>query len=133
MAPGSNDPPGGEGPPAAPEPRDLVRERLRLKRFSPGAEAAYVGWIKRHIFFHGKRRPRRMGKAEVDAFLTSLAVELPVGAATQNQALSALLSSIRRCSASNSPGWTAPAGREDRPAGLTPYAASNRNSAFTAA
>ena len=48
-------------------------------------------WIKRYIFFHGKRHPMEMGAAEVAQFLTSLAVEAKVAASTQNQALSALL------------------------------------------
>jgi integron integrase len=50
-----------------------------------------VHWIKRYIFFHGKRHPAEMGAAEVAAFLTSLAVQGKVAASTQNQALSALL------------------------------------------
>lgn len=70
---------------------DQVRDRLRLKHYSLRTEMAYSGWIKRYIFFHGKRHPAVMGKNEVEAFLTSLAVERNVSAATQNQALSALL------------------------------------------
>lgn len=70
---------------------DQVRDRLRLKHYSLRTEMAYSGWIKRYIFFHGKRHPSEMGKNEVEAFLTSLAVERNVSAATQNQALSALL------------------------------------------
>ncbi|MEO6148320.1 MAG: integron integrase, partial [Sulfuriferula sp.] len=54
-------------------------------------ETQYVQWIKRFILFHGKRHPREMGAAEVEAFLTHLAVEGSVAASTQNQALSALL------------------------------------------
>ncbi len=50
-----------------------------------------MGWVKRFILFHGKRHPREMGKVEVEAFLTYLAVELDVAASTQNQALNALL------------------------------------------
>jgi integrase len=50
-----------------------------------------VHWIKRYIFFHGKRHPMEMGAAEVAQFLTFLAVEAKVAASTQNQALSALL------------------------------------------
>lgn len=68
-----------------------VRDRLRLKHYSLRTETAYVGWIKRYIHFHGKRHPRELGKADVEAFLTSLAVERNVSAATQAQALSALL------------------------------------------
>ena len=37
------------------------------------------------------RRPREMGEAEVEAFLTMLAIERDVSASTHNQALSALL------------------------------------------
>ena len=48
-------------------------------------------WIRRFIVFHGKRHPSAMGGAEVNQFLTHLAVERHVSASTQNQALSALL------------------------------------------
>ena len=47
--------------------------------------------LKRYIYFHDKRHPEEMGAAEVTAFLTALAVERTVAAATQNQALAALL------------------------------------------
>ena len=48
-------------------------------------------WIKRLIYFHGKRHPDTMGEAEVTAFLNHLAADRHVAAATQNQALSAIL------------------------------------------
>ena len=70
---------------------DQVRDRLRLKHYSIRTEAQYVHWIRRFILFHDKRHPANMGAAEVEAFLTHLAVEGRVAAATQNQALSALL------------------------------------------
>ena len=41
--------------------------------------------------FHGKRHPSELGRAEVEAFLTHLAVDGQVAASTQNQAKSALL------------------------------------------
>ncbi|WP_245968822.1 site-specific integrase [Tibeticola sediminis] len=47
--------------------------------------------MKRYVLFHSKRHPAEMGKAEVEAFLTGLAVERHVAASTQTQALSALL------------------------------------------
>ena len=68
-----------------------IREAIRARHYSPRTEESYVGWIKRFIFFHNKRHPAAMGPDEVNAFLTSLAVEGKVAAATQNQALSALL------------------------------------------
>jgi integron integrase len=75
------------------EPRllDQVRERLRLRHYSYRTEQQYVGWIRRFILFHGKRHPREMGAREVEAFLTNLAIRRNVAAATQNQALAALL------------------------------------------
>ena len=80
-------------PPALPPPKllDQVRDLIRLKHYSIRTETQYVQWIRRFILFHGKRHPREMGGAEVEAFLTHLAVEGGVAAATQNQALSALL------------------------------------------
>ncbi len=62
-----------------------------MKHYSIRTEQAYVDWIKRYIIFHGKSHPRDMGAAEVEAFLTALAVQRHVAAATQNQARSALL------------------------------------------
>jgi site-specific recombinase XerD len=70
---------------------DQVREAIRLKHYSYRTEQSDVGWIRRYILFHDKRHPREMGSAEIEAFLTSLAVEGQVAASTQNQALSALL------------------------------------------
>ena len=81
------------GPPAPQQPRllDRVRAALRARHYSRRTEKAYVHWIKRYIFFHGKRHPAEMGAAEVTAFLTALAVRDRVAASTQNQALNALL------------------------------------------
>lgn len=69
----------------------LIVERLRVKHYSKRTEEAYIQWIKRYILHHGKRHPREMGVAEVESFLTHLAVERNVSASTQNQAKSALL------------------------------------------
>ena len=69
----------------------LVRDRLRLKHYSIRTETQYVQWIRRFILFHNKRHPQDMGVVEVEMFLTHLAVEGKVAAATQNQALSAIL------------------------------------------
>ena len=70
---------------------DQVRAKIRLKHYSIRTEQAYVDWIRRYILFHGKRHPQDMGKPEVEQFLSHLAVERNVAAATQNQALSAIL------------------------------------------
>lgn len=70
---------------------DQVRSLVRLRHYSRRTEQAYVFWIKRFIRFHGLRHPARLGHEEVTAFLSHLATWEGVAAATQNQALSALL------------------------------------------
>ena len=70
---------------------DQVRDRIRRKHYSIRTEQAYVNWIRRFVLHHNKRHPRDMGAAEVEAFLTHLAVAKRVSASTQNQAKSAVL------------------------------------------
>ena len=70
---------------------DRVHEAARRRYFSRRTEEVYVHWIKRFIYFHGKRHPEGLGEAEVTAFLNDLAAVRNVAASTQNQALSALL------------------------------------------
>ncbi|MGH8631413.1 MAG: integron integrase, partial [Burkholderiales bacterium] len=70
---------------------DQVRDAIRRLHYSDRTEESYVHWIKRFIYFSGKRHPRETGAAEVTAFLSYLASERDVAAATQNQALAALL------------------------------------------
>src|SRR4029079_19267794 len=77
--------------PSQPRLLDLVRDRIRLKHYSIRTEDIYVEWTRRFILFHDKRHPRDMGAAEVESFLTHLAVNGRVSASTQNQAKSALL------------------------------------------
>jgi integron integrase len=78
-------------PSHAPKLLDQVRGKIRLKHYSIRTEQTYVDWIKRFILHFDKRHPRELGAAEVEAFLTHLAVAGNVAAATQNQAKSALL------------------------------------------
>ena len=59
---------------------DQVRDTVRLKHYSYRTEQSYVSWTKRYVLFHGKRHPREMGEAEVEAFLTYLATERHVSA-----------------------------------------------------
>lgn len=75
---------------------EQVRDKLRRHHYSLRTEEAYLGWIRRFILFHRKRHPKEMGAAEVEEFLTHLAVEGNVAASTQNQALGALLFLYRK-------------------------------------
>ena len=85
---------------------DQVRREIRLRHYSLRTEEAYVDWIKRFLHFHkakaaphpsgsgeasGWRHPRDLGAAEVRQFLEHLAADRNVAAATQNQALNALV------------------------------------------
>ncbi len=104
-------------PPSPPKLLDQVREKIRVRHYSIRTETQYVQWVRRFVLFHDKRHPREMGAAEVEAFLTHLAVEGKVAAATQNQALSALLFLYREVLGINLP-WLDDVVRAKRPARL---------------
>ncbi len=70
---------------------DRVRALMRMRHYSYETEKRYVYWIRRYIGFHDIKNPIDMGAAEIEAFLSHLAVENRVSASTQNQALAALL------------------------------------------
>jgi integron integrase len=70
---------------------DAMRDQIRYLHYSLRTEHAYVQWVRAFIHFHGLRHPRDLGPAEVEAFLTSLAVDRQVSPSTHQQALSALL------------------------------------------
>jgi hypothetical protein len=59
---------------------DQVREKCRVLHYSLHTEKSYVAWIRQFILFHNKRHPLQMGRAEVEAFLSHLAVERHVAA-----------------------------------------------------
>jgi integron integrase len=68
-----------------------LQSNLRMQHLSRRTEEAYVYWTKRFIRFSGLRHPAELGAAEVRQFLSHLAVDRKLSAATQQQALSALL------------------------------------------
>ena len=69
----------------------VMREVLRTRHLAVRTEQTYLQWTRRYIAFHGRRHPRDLGAPEVESFLSHLAVEGKVSAATQNQALQAIL------------------------------------------
>ena len=77
--------------PAAPSLLDVVRESIRMRHYSLRTERAYTLWIRRYLVFNDRRHPRELGGEHVTAFLSSLANIGNVAAATQNQALAAIL------------------------------------------
>lgn len=85
-------------PEGKPKLLDQLRNAIRLRHYSIRTEEAYVQWAKRFILFHNKRHPKDMGRSEIEAFLTHLAVSGKVAASTQNQASTRSCSSIVNCS-----------------------------------
>ncbi len=74
-----------------PKLRELLRAAIRRRNYSKRTEKTYWFWMRWFIRHHGLRHPRELGAAEVEGFLSWLATERDVAAATQNQALAALL------------------------------------------
>lgn len=101
-------------PPRPPRLLDQVRAAARTRHYSYRTEQSYVGWIRRFILFHGKRHPAEMGRAEIERFLSALAVDRGVSASTQNQALAAVLFLYREV-LRRDPGWIEGIVRAKRP------------------
>jgi integron integrase len=82
-----------DAPEAAWEPalQRALEEAFRLRHLSRRTEESYGHWIRRYLAFHRNRHPASMGKPQVEAFLSDLAVRCNVAASTQNQALAALV------------------------------------------
>ena len=70
---------------------DQLRAFIRLRGLAYKTELTYVFWIKRFIRFQGRKHPRSMGTAEVEAFLSHLVLQANVSVATQRVALNALI------------------------------------------
>jgi len=76
---------------------DRLRNKIRVLHYSKRTEEAYSKWVYRFLVFHRDLNggqwihPNDMQAADVELFLTSIAVDRKVAASTQNQALSALL------------------------------------------
>ena len=77
---------------------DQVRDVMRLHHYSIHTERTYLDWIKRYIAFHRmkSRDDLAEGEKKIEAFLTHLAVDGQVAAATQNQAMNALVFLYKR-------------------------------------
>ena len=74
---------------------DQITAVMRRKHYSMRTEKTYKYWIRQYILFHrssdGFKHPADMGAAEIEAYLTDLAVRQRVAATTQNQALNAIV------------------------------------------
>ncbi|MFN3168139.1 MAG: integron integrase [Phycisphaeraceae bacterium] len=75
---------------------DQVVNTCKKKHYARKTAETYRAWARDFLLFHRRRagrfvHPRDLGGAEVEAYLTYLAVERRVAAATQNQALNAVV------------------------------------------
>jgi len=73
-----------------------TRNLLRLQQKSFSTEKTYMQWIKRFALFSSVKSPEEVDGEALKNFLSFLAVERRVGAATQNQAFNALLFLFRK-------------------------------------
>jgi integron integrase len=70
---------------------DDLRQALQARHYSKSTVQTYCLWVKRYIYLHNVKHPAEMAEAEINAFLTHLAVKEEVSVSTQNQALAAIL------------------------------------------
>jgi len=61
---------------------EILRDKIRVKHYSISTERTYLFWVKSYILFHNKKHPKDMSKAEIEQFLTYLAVTKNVSPAT---------------------------------------------------
>ena len=108
-----------------PKRLDRVRAAVRARHYSVAPKRRMLPGSACYIIVHGKRHPSAMGAEEVNAFLSALATERKVGAATQNQALSALIFLYRAVLQDPLP-WLEDLVRAQRPARLPSCSRSTR-------
>ncbi|MFK7955377.1 MAG: integron integrase [Lysobacterales bacterium] len=75
---------------------DRLRRFMRVRRLAYRTEKTYCGWIVNFIRFHQLKHPEEMGAAEVDAYLSHLALHRRVSVNTQKTALNSLVFLYKR-------------------------------------
>ena len=70
---------------------DRVRRVIRRRGFTRATERSYVHWIVRFVRFNRMTHPAELGRDDVERFLSYLATDRNVAAATQNLALNAIV------------------------------------------
>ncbi len=83
---------------------ERVMKLMRRYDYSPRTEQTYLLWISRFLQFHRGKDPRRMRKADIEIYLTHLAVTGHVSASTQNLALQSILFLFKKVLGAD-PGW----------------------------
>ena len=114
MAQVPDSPEGSDSGIKRPRLREQLHEAIRRRNYRRRTEQSYWFWIRWFIRHNGVRHPSELGAVEVEAFLSWLATERNVAAATQNQALSALLFLYKELLGQNLP-WFKDLVRAKRP------------------
>ena len=70
---------------------DQFRAFIRARHLAFATEKTYSLWVKSFIRFHDMKHPKDMGAAEIEAFLTHLALNRGVNVNTQRTALNSLI------------------------------------------
>ena len=70
---------------------DRFRAFIRLDGKSYATENTYVHWVRQFILYHHKRHPSDLGKREVEAYLSHLALQRNASPNTQKTALNAIM------------------------------------------
>ena len=83
-------------PPTGPTLLEQIANTCRKKHYARNTAKTYSAWVRDFVMYHRRRsgrfiHPAEMGAAEIEGYLTYLAVERRVAASTQNQALNALV------------------------------------------
>lgn len=69
---------------------DQLRAYIRTQGLALKTEKTYLHWIVRYIRYHKLKHPDHLGRSDVEAFLSDLALRRNVSQATQRTALNAL-------------------------------------------
>lgn len=69
---------------------DSIYRFMITRGYSKRSISTYIYWIRYFIRFHGMRHPLELGETEIEQFLTHLAADRKVAAATQALALNAI-------------------------------------------
>jgi len=67
-----------------------INDFMLVRRYSKRTIKTYITWIRAYINFNQKQHPSQLGAADIERFLTHLAVNRTVSASTQSLALNAL-------------------------------------------
>jgi len=69
----------------------VIMRLMRLQHYSPKTEKSYLFWVRRFRGYVGSKQPRSLTADDLRSFLSHLAVEDKVAAATQKLAFNAVL------------------------------------------